>query len=310
MKSDITETITNFKPFIIAPTNISNTAGHNIYHFTVSESNIDLATVNAFGDEWTKFNFFSDKEILNIAETHYFDIVPKAYFENKHVLDVGCGTGRWTKYITMSAATVDAVDPSKAIESAAMLLTNCDNVRLSIASANDLPFDNNTFDFVFSLGVLHHIPDTQLAMKNCVEKLKQGGFFLTYLYYRFDNRGLVFKSVFYFSDIMRKVISKQPNKLKNFLCDVIAFTIYMPLIYTGTLLKKLRLLKFSKKIPLHFYIGKTFNVIKNDARDRFGTPLEQRFSKTEIKKMMENAGLADIIFSENEPYWHAIGRKI
>lgn len=311
MKTDIIElTKVPFIPFSATPITISNTAGHNINHFEVTQDNIDMVTVEAFGDEWTKFNHFSNDEILSIAQKHYFDIVPVAYLKNKHVLDVGCGTGRWTKYVAMTAATVDAIDPSLAIQSAAKLLTSCNNVRLSVASVNDMPFGNDTFDFVFSLGVLHHIPDTAMAMKKCVEKLKPNGYFLTYLYYRFDNRGILFKSIFNVSDLIRKFISKQPNALKNLLCDCIAFTIYMPFIFAGKLLKKIGLSKLVKNIPLHFYIDKTFNVIKNDARDRFGTPLEQRFTKAEIKKMMENAGLTDIIFSENEPYWHAIGKKI
>ena len=50
--------------------------------------------------------------------------------------------------------------------------------------------------------------------------------------------------------------------------------------------------------------------MRNDALDRFGTPLEQRFNKSEIKAMMESGGLKNIVFSANAPYWHAIGQKI
>jgi hypothetical protein len=50
-------------------------------------------------------------------------------------------------------------------------------------------------------------------------------------------------------------------------------------------------------------------VIRNDSLDRFGTPLEQRFSRKQIKIMMEKAGLHDVVFSEKIPYWHAIGLK-
>jgi hypothetical protein len=60
---------------------------------------------------------------------------------------------------------------------------------------------------------------------------------------------------------------------------------------------------------LSAYHNKSFFVIRNDALDRFGTPLEQRFSKIEIKQMMEKAGLTNIIFSNNMPYWHAVGQK-
>ena len=64
------------------------------------------------------------------------------------------------------------------------------------------------------------------------------------------------------------------------------------------------------KIPLSYYADKSFNIIRNDSLDRFGTPLEQRFTKVEIQAMMEKAGLTDINFSNNEPYWHAVGRKV
>ena len=49
--------------------------------------------------------------------------------------------------------------------------------------------------------------------------------------------------------------------------------------------------------------------MRTDALDRFGTRLEQRFTRSEIGEMMTAAGLDDIRFSEREPYWVACGRK-
>jgi hypothetical protein len=49
--------------------------------------------------------------------------------------------------------------------------------------------------------------------------------------------------------------------------------------------------------------------MKTDSRDRFGTPLEQRFKKQEIEEMMIAAGLENITFSDNAPYWCVIGNK-
>ena len=49
--------------------------------------------------------------------------------------------------------------------------------------------------------------------------------------------------------------------------------------------------------------------MKTDALDRFGTKLEQRFTKTEVKQMMQDCGLTAIQFSEDPPYWVAIGYK-
>ena len=67
--------------------------------------------------------------------------------------------------------------------------------------------------------------------------------------------------------------------------------------------------KIAAKVPLSYYRNKSFNIVRNDALDRFGTPLEQRFSKKEITEMMENAGLKDLLFSNNTPYWHVTGKK-
>jgi len=271
------------------PLIISRHPGLNIHSFNIDQlANIDTATVRAFGEEWSKFNTFSDQEIDDIATQHYFDIVQLDWIKGKQALDV---------------------DPSKAIEAASNLLADCSNVRLSRAAVNHLPFADSSFDFVFSLGVLHHVPDTQLAMEQCVEKLKSGGYFLVYLYYKLDNKGFLFKTVFHLSDRIRRGISKLPDTIKNFTCDVIAITIYLPLVFIGNCLKFLGFKDQAKKIPLHFYTDKSFNVIRNDSRDRFGTPLEQRFTMHEIELMMAKAGLTDITFSNNEPYWHAIGRK-
>jgi hypothetical protein len=106
------------------------------------------------------------------------------------------------------------------------------------------------------------------------------------------------------------MVSKLPPGLKKLKCDALAVTIYWPFVNFARLLRKVGLENTAKKIPLSYYMDKTWNIIRNDALDRFGTPLEQRFSKMEIEKMMKDCGLTEIIFSKGEPYWHAIGKKI
>ena len=55
---------------------------------------------------------------------------------------------------------------------------------------------------------------------------------------------------------------------------------------------------------------KSWNIIKNDALDRFGTPLEQRFSKKELIEILESCGMEDVVVSDGLPYWHAVSRKM
>lgn len=276
-----------------------------------SDENIDWSTVESFGKEWTKFNVFSDNEITNVGD-QYFDIVDFTVINKKScVLDVGCGTGRWSRYIADKVGFVESIDPSVAVFQAAELLKEKENVRISQASVDTIPFEDNAFDLVFSLGVLHHIPDTKGAMKKCIAKVKPGGFFLVYLYYSFENRGVLFKLLYKMSNLIRLLVSALPHKIKSIVCDLFAVLFYMPFVLLSRLMDRVSITrKWVKYIPLSFYRNVTFNIIRNDSLDRFGTPLEQRFSKKEIQAMMEDLGLSHIHFSEKEPYWHAIGKKI
>jgi len=205
---------------------------------------------------------------------------------------------------------MEAIDPSDAIYTADYLIGNIPNVRLSKASTDNIPFPDETFDFGMSIGVLHHIPDTQKAMSDCVKKVKIGGYFYTYLYYALDNRGPLFRGLLSAVTLIRKVVSSLPSGLKKFVCDLIAIFVYLPFVLWGRFFKMIGLKGLAAKIPLNFYQDQTFFVIRNDALDRFGTSLEQRFSRAQITTMMSNAGLTDIVISEGMPFWHAVGKRI
>jgi hypothetical protein len=62
-------------------------------------------------------------------------------------------------------------------------------------------------------------------------------------------------------------------------------------------------------IPLSYYRNHSFYTMRTDSRDRFGTPLEKRFTKKQIIEMMKNAGLENIRFSDSAPFWCAVGIK-
>ncbi len=274
-------------------------------------SNIDKQTVDSFGEEWEKFSSFSDEEIKRIGN-EYFDIIDSSIVNKESVvLDLGCGSGRWSKYLADKVRFIEAIDPSKSVVSASMLLNDLQNVRVTQASVDNIPFNNNSFDFSMSLGVLHHVPDTKKALLNLVEKTKMGGYVLLYLYYNLDNRGIFYNFLFRLSVYPRLLISKMPKNIKKLVCDLIAVIIYLPLIFVARFIKFISPKKpLYKKLPLSYYIGKSFNVIRNDALDRFGTPLEQRFSKNEITGMMESCGLSEIRFSDNAPFWHVVGKRV
>ena len=295
--------------YTISPIQVIERKEVNINIFSTEGTNIDNEVVKTFGEEWTKFKDYSDEEI-RLAGAMYFDILNDSIInKNTYALDIGCGTGRWTLCLSERIGFIEAIDPSDAIFAAADLLKDVKNVRLTKASIETIPFPDETFDFVMSIGVLHHIPNTQQAIIDCVKKLKTNGYFYCYLYYNLEDKSIFYKSLFWISNLFRMFVCKFPPKLKRFTCDILAVLLYMPFVLLGRILNFMGLQRISKNIPLSDYTDKSFFVIRNDSLDRFGTKLEQRFSKQEVIDLMTKAGLSDIIVSESSPYYHAIGKR-
>jgi ubiquinone/menaquinone biosynthesis C-methylase UbiE len=283
---------------------------NEIPSFVIDEGkSVEKSTIRSFGEEWKKFSSFNAEEISLIG-SEYFDIVSDQINKSSVVLDVGCGTGRWSKYIADKVNFVEAIDPSDAVFPAMELNHGTPNIRITQASTDNIPFQDESFDFIFCLGVLHHIPDTKKALQNIIRVLKQNAHILVYLYYNFDNKNAMFKFIFKLSSLIRKVVSAMPFWLKSFTCDILSILIYIPFILTGRLCKFIFKGNFYKNIPLSYYINKSYKVIRNDTLDRFGTRIEKRFTKKEIVSLLSEFGIGNIVFSEKEPYWHFIGQKL
>ncbi|MBL0356219.1 MAG: class I SAM-dependent methyltransferase [Chitinophagaceae bacterium] len=290
---------------------ITRIAGRNreIAVFTTEGTNIDKEVVKSFGEEWLKFQHFSD-EMINRCGEEYFDLIADDIVnKNSYVLDIGCGTGRWTKYLTSRANFIEAVDPSNSIFAADNLLDNISNVRLSKAGIETIPFNDETFDFVMSVGVLHHTPDPEKAMVDCVKKVKRGGYFYCYLYHNLESKNWFSRALFWAGELVRKMVCRLPMSTKAFVCDILAVIVYLPFILWVRLLILLGFKNTALKMPLGAYHNKSFFIIRNDSLDKFGTKLEHRYSREEVEMMMANAGLKEIKISDGIPYYHAIGKK-
>ncbi len=272
--------------------------------------NNDPKTVNSFGDEWKRFD---QKKIIGDEQEYlfdaYFHIFPWESLPNKaEGFDMGCGSGRWAMLVAPKIAKLNCIDPSsEALKVAHRNLSHLSNVNFLNAGVSEESLPANSQDFGYSLGVLHHIPDTKAALKDCVKMLKPGAPFLVYLYYRFDNRPIWYSIIWQASDIIRRGISQMPAWMKSIITDVIATIIYFPLARLALLGEK-----FGLNIDnwlLASYRSTSFYTMRTDSRDRFGTPLEQRFTRSEIEDLMLLAGLEDIRFSNRFPFWCAVGTK-
>lgn len=273
------------------------------------KKNLDKSTVDSFGDEWGRFNQMNlpDEEAEAIFN-QYFSIFPwNSLPENPEGFDLGCGSGRWAKIAASQVGHLHCIDPSEAIEVAKVSLSSFSNISFYKKSVDEFSLPKGSQDFGYSLGVLHHIPDTLAALKECVSLLKPGAPFLLYLYYALDDKSYFYKVLWKCSDFFRKIICKMPPSLKHIVTDLIAIIIYFPLAKLSLVLEKLNIQVSG--VPLSFYRNCSFYTMRTDSRDRFGTPLEQRFTKEEIHNLMIDAGFENIVFNDSEPRWCVVGNK-
>ena len=274
------------------------------------QANVDVKTVEGFGEEWSRFDQTGMSETeLGEQFDRYFAVFPfESLPENAEGFDLGCGSGRWAKLMARRVGRLHCIDASsEALAVAKKNLAGAPNAEFHNVSVAEIPLADDSMDFGYSLGVLHHIPDTAEGIRSCVRKIKPGAPFLVYLYYAFDNRPAWFRAVWKFSELFRRTISVMPFGLKKVITDLIAVFVYFPLAKTAGLLEKIGL--NVESFPLSVYRHHSFYTMRTDALDRFGTRLEQRFTRAQISEMMTRAGLEDIKFSDGFPYWCAVGLK-
>jgi SAM-dependent methyltransferase len=278
------------------------------------DENLDQGVIDSFGHEWATFDYDETEttEALNAQFKAYCTPIDLNQFNPKISVaaDFGAGSGRWASRLIPFFSLVYALEPS---DGASKVLKNkfADEARIVVlqetVGANSIPLDS--LDLAMSLGVLHHIPDTALAIKDVSLRIKPGGMFLCYLYYNLENKPFFYKLVFKAVNTVRQVISLLPQRIKRIVCSSIAAVIYWPLARFSKLINKIGM--NTSNIPLHHYAEMPFVMLANDALDRFGTSLEQRFSKAEITEMLTLAGfdVSTLSFSELEPFWTFSVRK-
>ena len=275
----------------------------------MSQKNIDKKVVSDFGKEWQAFNHKNlDESLLDSAFDSYFYFFPFEDLSDAVGFDMGCGSGRWAKFVAPRVGFLNCIDPSEtALNQARANLLDSKNCSFECSGVDGNTLMDESQDFGYSLGVLHHIPDTFLALKACAKKLKSGAPFLLYLYYRFDNKPKSYFFLWKISDLVRKVLSRFPFIVKFSVSQIIALFIYLPIAKFAWLAEKIGI--DVSNFPLTWYRNESFYILRTDALDRFGTRLEQRFTKEEITRMLEETGFQNIKFSNREPFWTVLAYK-
>ena len=251
----------------------------------------------SFSEEWQTYGALLPEHDEEFAA--YFDVVDLASLSDSLVLDLGCGSGRWGAKIAPHCHAVVLVDFSDAIFVARDNLRDVDNAIFFRGDVTQLPFVDDCVDFLFSLGVLHHLDRPCLPIARDLMRLGPKGLF--YLYYALDNRPAYYRRLLVGVTASRRALGRvQSKKARRRISRALAWGLYRPMVGVGEVAAKAGV---KSPVPLfESYRGKSIDRIEQDAYDRFFTSIEQRVSREQIQRAFSPP--YSVRFSEQEPFWH------
>jgi 2-polyprenyl-3-methyl-5-hydroxy-6-metoxy-1,4-benzoquinol methylase/uncharacterized protein YbaR (Trm112 family) len=147
---------------------------NNIPRFVPKENYSD-----SFGMQW---NIFSRTQLdgysgIKASYDRFWNATgwDKKELSNQWVLDVGCGAGRFAEIALEAGANVIAIDYSDSVDACYENLKHFDNLYVVQANIYELPFDDESFSYIYSLGVLQHTPDVKASFFSLPKLLRGNG---------------------------------------------------------------------------------------------------------------------------------------
>ena len=270
------------------------------------QSAVKVATAESFGFEWTLFNEMIGDWERNFRE--YMAPREPAFFAGKRVLDAGSGKGRHAYYAAKYGAEVWAMDLGSAIEVTRNNTAGQPNVHVVQGDLYQPPFEPESFDFIYSIGVLHHLPEPEAAFANLIKFLKPGGEIQVYLYWEPENQP-VKKALLKVITALRRITTRLPHRATYALAYPFAWAAFGGFVLPYRLLSRLPgTRRAAERMPMKQYAKYPFRVCVNDQLDRFSAPIENRYTRAQVEGWLTRAGLENTSVRSNFG-WLGSGRK-
>jgi SAM-dependent methyltransferase len=218
-------------------------------------------------------------------------------------LDAGCGAGHDLLRMAEGGAEIIGLDLSEGVETARRLTAHLPNVHLVQGDLNRPPFRADLFDFVYSFGVLHHLPDPLLGFRNLARLLKPGGVLITYVYEDFVDRSALERAILSGIRGLRRLTSRMPSPLLYGLCCAGAPVVWATCSVPAQCLRAVAP-ALADRIPFRHTLR--WNVLASDLFDRFAVPVEWRYSREGVQALYRGAGL-DVVETRRYRGWVSWG---
>ena len=226
-----------------------------------------------------------------------FNVKWKKFFIG-NLLEIGCGSGSDLNIFSKNKKInkITAIDLGDNITKLSKKYIKNKNIRIEKGNALSLNYKNNQFDVVYSFGVFHHTSDPYACIKEARRVLKKNGYLFTYLYA--DHEDIFIKRIgIFFEKILMSIFKLLPYRFQNLICKILSPICWIVFSVPSIIFRLFGLNKFSQKFP--FYFASHPFSLTNNLKDRLMSPINYRFSKSEIERILTKLKFAEFQVVKN-----------
>lgn len=273
--------------------------------FALDITEMEERTADAFGYEWTRYNELAPRYRQQFID--WLRPVTPEFFRGRMVLEGGCGKGRHTALAAeFGARAVVAMDLGAGVESAFANTRGISNVHVVQADLNRPPV-RPVFDFAFSIGVLHHLPDPERGFQALVSRLRPGGTMSAWVYGR-EGNGWIVHVV---SPLRERFTTRLPHRLLDWMSAGVTAPLFLA---TRLLYRPARGTRVAGVLPYAPYLSYIADFPYREQRsivfDHLVAPIAFYIHQDEFRAWFERAGLEDVtIEAHNANSWRGCGRS-
>lgn len=252
----------------------------------------DRRTQAAFGYEWSRFADYQLPNFRTIVMPG-----PDGWCEGRLGLDAGCGAGRHLVEAARGGAEMVGVDQSHAVDIAQARAAAMPKVHVIQADLRSLPFQAGQFDFIYSWGVLHHLPNPEGAFHRLLPYLKPGGLIVIGVYQATLRKRLL--------ELPRLLTTRLPLACVRVIASSAAALDYGGVILPYRWLRRLTGPRLDRYVPSHVreYARYPFRVSETDWFDRLAAPITHWYTREEIERWFQRAKLINVEVRSIEDFW-------